>query len=634
MSISEQISRLQQAKENIKNAIESKGVTVGEGTIDTYPQYIYELNSDGEMQAKTVVPSKEEQIVLPDEGYGGLSSVTVEKAPLEEKEVTPTSTGVDVSPDGQNIGLSKVKVAGDVNLTSNNIRRGVSIFGVNGNFEGNGSSAIISGGTLVSVQAQTSIYAGDRFVGIRNEDADAPEVNTIDLGLPNIIEASEDFRVAIPAQTITNNSTTIDIAFLNESGMYEVSSIPLTSDIKNTNSSVILSSGNCSINEDGTLIAICDFVDSDNVAQLLIIKPNYSSRTASTTFIEKIGMNEREGYSDYQAYATGKKDSFLVTKQYVMYCSIYNYSYTTDEGTTSSNSMRVNAIYYVGNLNHPIWSEGYSSYIPFYWGKNAVAWKDENTLFAVGLSGNSQIIRRYKINGSIFDAHYSTVLITGTSSTWSFYTSTISKNARYIGVCTNNGSKNSNISEAVYGLNPDTLEKTEINSRSYFTSIIVPKYPIYVDISGEYMASRGGVYNVSDMSAAYTAPSPSSRYFDFLNGYRSTIYKVFLFELAGNAQYLVTPTSSAITENDRVYGVAQETILRGETGKALMMFHTFSYPTPLLQNKTITPAAETQTVTADDGYEGLGTVTINGDENLTSENIKSGVSIFGVTGTM
>ena len=60
--------------------------------------------------------------------------------------------------------------------------------------------------------------------------------------------------------------------------------------------------------------------------------------------------------------------------------------------------------------------------------------------------------------------------------------------------------------------------------------------------------------------------------------------------------------------------------------------------TPVLQDKTVTPTTSKQTITADAGKDGLGTVTVNAvtadiDENIVADNIKDGVTILGVTGT-
>ena len=61
-------------------------------------------------------------------------------------------------------------------------------------------------------------------------------------------------------------------------------------------------------------------------------------------------------------------------------------------------------------------------------------------------------------------------------------------------------------------------------------------------------------------------------------------------------------------------------------------------PAPNLENKSVTPTTAQQTITAGDGYDGLGTVTVAAvtaaiDANIIAGNIKDGVTILGVAGT-
>lgn len=161
MSVSSEIQRLQGAKEDIKEAIENKGVEVpSSAKIDTYNEYINQIA--GKLQEKTVTPNAIGQTVLPDQDYDGLSQVvvngdanlipsnvlknttifgvtgTVEPyvAPnLQSKTATPNAMGQTIVADQGYDGLSSVAINGDINLSSENIKKDVSIFGVTGTLD-------------------------------------------------------------------------------------------------------------------------------------------------------------------------------------------------------------------------------------------------------------------------------------------------------------------------------------------------------------------------------------------------------------------------------------------------------------------------------------------------------------------
>lgn len=52
-----------------------------------------------------------------------------------------------------------------------------------------------------------------------------------------------------------------------------------------------------------------------------------------------------------------------------------------------------------------------------------------------------------------------------------------------------------------------------------------------------------------------------------------------------------------------------------------------------LQTRSVTPKADLQHITPDDGFDGFSAVTVSGDSDLQPGNIRKGVDIFGVTGT-
>lgn len=107
---------------------------------------IFNLSGGGQpvLQAKQATPSKSQQIILPDDGYDGLSEVDIDATPLETRTVNPSTSSQIITPSSSSIGFSSVTV-NPMKLQSKSVTPNIVPYSVSPDSGYNGLSSVTFG---------------------------------------------------------------------------------------------------------------------------------------------------------------------------------------------------------------------------------------------------------------------------------------------------------------------------------------------------------------------------------------------------------------------------------------------------------------------------------------------------------
>ena len=175
------------------------GVYLGSTQVDMQGGFVTGGDSGSSLQSKTVSPSESAQTVKADNGYDGLSQVTVNAVSktymgsgVTKKSAatyTPGTSDQSIASGQYLNGTQTIK--GDSNLTAGNIKSGVKIFNVTGSYAGNSSS----GGTDTSdatatakdiARGKTAYVQGKKITGDLYEVAKGETKTFVTSGSENV----------------------------------------------------------------------------------------------------------------------------------------------------------------------------------------------------------------------------------------------------------------------------------------------------------------------------------------------------------------------------------------------------------------------------------------------------------------
>lgn len=287
----------------IAGAIREKKGTTEPIVASNFPSEILSIEGGGgtggtgNLQEKAVTPSTQDQIVLPDEGYDG---------------------------------LSKVIVTGDSDLVPSNIKNGVNLFGVQGQY----LPDLTGVGTTVTVEAMTALNKGQRLYCVPNDKFSQNNIGYSHMSnVPT--QLSDDLVVGLKAQTISSTTESVSLMFWNtENNTYESVVIPISGWAGS-------SSKSCSLNPEGTLAMFWHNGSSapSSSQKTLVLEIDKENKTA-TPYMITTGANFRPQYSSSICRGIFKNYVFNFADKNI----IHRYNFDTHDFTKLTSADTVNNV--------------------------------------------------------------------------------------------------------------------------------------------------------------------------------------------------------------------------------------------------------------------------------------------------
>ncbi len=412
-----------------------------------------------------------------------------------------------------------------------------------------GGGGITVDGTKVSAIAQTTVSAGDRFVGTAT--GDTPVFSGNGLGVSNFAQhiyahgISDDKTVLICSDTIYSTDTTIPFYLRSDDGNYELIEAPIEGDLataitnaSTSNVSLTSSTAFYSINEDGTLIYINGYRYSNSYTSQtpfeIMIEVDKENRTGTAYILQNAFCSLEEKNRTTRVRLRG---NLLVTLDVdysdgtKYYRSVYKY--------TDHHFERIYR-YQTTSSTIPNVCETVGDYLIVYDTSGGNMNKiDKNTGEHLGY------VETWRPMGQ---ATYGFLTKSGLLSI-------------------SNGTKGN-----VYDVNFDGLSYTTVLSLTITSDTM-----IYPDVSGGYALTSKGIYNLTTGELVTSAYSSNGKYiysnFDSETGWVAGT-NIRTMTPGTDGEYAISRCSSTdfTIESGKVYGVATEDILAGDVGTVKVMF--------------------------------------------------------------